>query len=338
MKTINIKITSNHKNINKSSFVFQKWIGISIAFILVVLMVPVILIADNNHTAAYTNLGVGARTIAMGNAGTATTTDVTSAYWNPAGLISLKDLELACLYNIKMSLDRSYQYAAIGQNYGFGAIALTWVGATVGDIEGYDEADNPTGYFDNSEYNIGFSYANRYKMLSFGITPKLYVSSIDNDMKSGIGLDLGLKYDINQYVVAGLMARDIVGSIDDDNIPYQVSFGLATFPFSGITISADVVKKQDTDAYLNFGTEYWASIGKDTEANSKLSVVEIKEKTTWQDVLKDTQTGLRLGFNNGVFACGTGLRFRNLQLDYTYKLNNSEIFSDDHYLSLLVRF
>jgi hypothetical protein len=35
---------------------------------------------------------------------------------------------------------------------------------------------------------------------------------------------------------------------------------------------------------------------------------------------------------------GTGVRFRNFQLDYAFRLNNHDIFSDDHIISLIFRF
>ena len=292
----------------------------------------------NNSTAAYIRMGIGARIIAMGEAGTATTKDITSAYWNPAGLVDMKDIEFSSMYNLSMNYDRSFKYAAFGKNFAWGALALNWVNATVTDIEGYDDLDQPTGFFDDSEHNIALSYANRYKKLSFGLTPKFYLSSMDGETETGFGLDLGLKYDINQYIEAGFMVRDLVGSLAGDTVPRQMNLGVAAHPFMGVTIAADAVMETDENPAFNFGAEYWTPIGRDPEADSKVSVVEMSEISSWDSILSYSQTGLRLGFNDGRFSIGTGLRFRSVQLDYVYRFGNHDIFNDDHIISLILKF
>lgn len=292
----------------------------------------------NNSAAAYIRMGIGARTIAMGEAGTATTKDVSSAYWNPAGLTEMKDIEFSSMYNLSMGLDRTYKYAAIGKRFDFGVLALNWINAGVSDIEGYNDLDQPTGFFSNNEHNISISYANRYKRFSFGASPKFYLSNMDDDTQTGFGLDLGLKYDINQYFQAGLMARDLIGKLDDDTIPTQLALGVAGHPFMGVTIAADVVIESKEDPKLNFGAEYWTPIGRDPEADSKLSVVNMTERSSWDDLMSNSQTGLRLGFNEGRFTVGTGLRFRSIQLDYVYRFGNHDIFNDDHIISLILKF
>ena len=323
------------KMINKTN-------GVSMRKILIIALMLIAVAAinaqDNNSAAAYIRMGIGARIMAMGDAGTATTSDITAAYWNPAGLYNIKDIEFASMYNLKMGYDRSFKYAAFGRRYSFGSLALNWVNATVDDIEGYTEDNQPTGFFNNNEHNIGLSYANKIWDVQFGITPKVYLSMIDDETKSGFGLDLGAKYDINQYLVAGVMVRDAYGSIDGETIPYQLSVGVAAYPFLGITLAGDVKMEKSEDPVIAIGAEYWTSIGKDAEANSKLSVVSVKERNTWQDVLSNAQTGVRLGFNDGRFSVGTGLKLRNLQLDYAYRINNHDIFSDDHIVSMILRF
>jgi len=292
----------------------------------------------DNSAAAYIRMGIGARIIAMGEAGTATTKDVTSAYWNPAGLMEMKDIEFSSMYNLSMNHDRSYKYAAFAKRFGFGVLALNWVNAGVTDIDGYDDLDQPTGFFDNNEHNIAISYANKYKKFSFGVTPKLYLSSMDGETESGFGLDMGVKYDMNQYIQVGLMARDAVGTLAGDRIPTQLSLGVAAQPFLGVTLAGDLVWESPENPTLNFGAEYWTAIGKDPEADSKVSVVEMSEQSSWDQLLSYSQTGLRLGFNEGRFSIGTGLRFRSVQLDYVYRFGNHDIFSDDHIISLILKF
>lgn len=305
---------------------------------LMILALPVFAGDVNNSAAAYIRMGIGARIIAMGEAGTATANDVTAAYWNPAGLTDLKDIEFSTMYAMDMGYDRSYQNAAIAKRFGFGVMAVNWVNAGVSDIDGMDNAGNPTGSFDDAEHNIAVSYANKMKRLSYGVTPKLYLSSIDGETKSGFGLDLGAKYDISQYFEAGLMIRDLAGSLAEDRIPYQVQAGVTAYPLMGVTVAADLHYEQSENPYLIFGAEYWTTVGRDPEADSKLSVINVSEKSTWADIFSHFQTGLRVGFNQNRFSAGAGIKFRNFQIDYAYRIGNHDTFNDDHLLGLILRF
>jgi len=305
---------------------------------LLVLSLPLAAEDLNNSAAAYVRMGIGARIIAMGEAGTATANDVTAAYWNPSGLTDLKDIEFSSMYSLNMGYDRKYQYAAFGKRFEFGVLAVNWINASVDDIIGTDNSGNPTGTFSDAEHNISLSYANAYKKLSYGITPKFYLSNMDGESKSGMGLDLGMKYDLNQYIEAGLMVRDAYGKLDDDTIPYQVQLGATAYPFLGVTVAADMQMEKNESPQFVFGAEYWTSIGRDPEADSKLNVLNVQEKNTWADIFSNFQTGLRVGFNDNRFSAGAGVKFRNFQLDYVYRIGNHDIFNDDHILSLILRF
>lgn len=305
---------------------------------LMILALPVFAGDINNSAAAYIRMGIGARILAMGEAGTATANDVTAAYWNPAGLTGLKDVEFAAMYAMNMGYDRSYQNAAFAKRFEFGVLALNWVNAGVGDIDGYDALGNPTGSFDDAEHNIALSYANKYRRFSYGVSPKFFISSIDGESETGFGLDLGAKYDLNQYMEAGLMLRDVYGSLAEDRIPYQVQAGVTAYPFLGVTLAADLHYEEAEDPYIIFGAEYWTTIGRDPEADSKLSVINVSERSTWADIFSHFQTGLRVGFNQNRFSAGAGIKFRNFQFDYVYRIGNHDIFNDDHLLGLILRF
>lgn len=308
------------------------------AALLLLVAVPLAAQDMNNSLLAYTRMGVGARVIAMGEAGSTVTNDIVSGYWNPAGLTRLKDFEVGTMINAGMDFGRSHNYASFGNRFGFGALSLSWVNANVLDIDGYDENENPTGTFSDSENNFTLSYANSVGKFSFGLSPKFYLSTLDGETQTGYGVDVGAKFDINQYLEIGAMARDIYARFDDDPVPYQISAGLAAYPLRGLTLAADAKLEQDEDPYFCFGAEYWTSIGSDPEADSKLSVVSVSEQSSWEEAISTLQTGLRLGYNRGRLSAGTGIRLRNFQLDYVFRYNNHEVFGNDHILSLILRF
>src|SRR5689334_13804699 len=80
--------------------------------------------ADGGTTGAnILNIGVGARAIGMGEAFTAVSDDVSSLYWNPAGLALLNQSQGAFMYNQSLK-DLAYSNAAVAtplENGGIGA-------------------------------------------------------------------------------------------------------------------------------------------------------------------------------------------------------------------------
>ncbi len=313
-----------------------------ILMIMAILIMASTLLSVNNSAAAYMRMGVGARIIAMGEAGSTISRDVSSVYWNPAGLNMLKDVEIGSMYNFGMNLDRNHSHVAVGSRFKFGALAVSWINAGTSNIDGYDDNGNPTGTFSDKNNSIAISYANEFKRFHFGLTPKFYLSTLDDETESGFGIDLGAKFDINQYFEAGLMVRDLYGTYAEDTVPMEASLGVAAYPFIGVTVAADVKWEMDQNPYPALGAEYWTSLGKDPEADSQLNVITVKERNTWKESFTYAQTGIRVGFNQkdgtNRFSVGTGVRFRNFQLDYAFRLNNNDIMSDDHIISMIFRF
>ena len=52
-----------------------------------------------NYSNEFMNIGVDAAALAMSGAVTATSNDVNSGYWNPAGLVHLEDNALALMHS-----------------------------------------------------------------------------------------------------------------------------------------------------------------------------------------------------------------------------------------------
>ncbi|HOZ02020.1 MAG TPA: PorV/PorQ family protein [Candidatus Syntrophosphaera sp.] len=306
--------------------------------VLLALALPVYADDLNNSVAAFMRMGVGSRIIAMGEAGSTVSNDIVSGYWNPSGLTYLKDIEVGTMYNFSMGYDRRHTYAAVGKNFGFGALAFSWINAGVGDIDGYDEDGDPTGTFSDEEHSFALSYARNFDRFSIGLSPKFYYSSIAGESDTGFGVDLGAHYDVNQYLEVGLMGRDLYGKYGPETVPYEISAGLAVFPILGVTLAADLKLEKTENPYVCFGAEYWTSIGRDREAGSQLDDIAISEQGTWSDILSEFETGLRLGYNQGRLSAGTGVKFRNFQLDYVFRFNDHDIFADDHIISLILRF
>src|ERR1700730_6994694 len=88
------------------------------------------------------SIPVGARAIGMGEAYTAQADDVSSLYWNPAGLAILNQSQASFMYNQNIQ-DVTYSHLAVAtplENGGLGA-SLSYL--SFGTINGFDSQGMP---------------------------------------------------------------------------------------------------------------------------------------------------------------------------------------------------
>lgn len=171
----------------------------------------------------FLNIGVDARAFAMGNAVVANTSDVNSAYWNPAGLTEVwDDWQLSAMHAEYFQSIAKYDYAAaaiplsnnstVGVSlYRFGVddiLNTTELIDSQGNID-YDRISK----FSAADYALSMSYAGYFlgnKNLAVGANAKIVYRHIGKFANSfGFGLDLGLQYRTPDDFFFGVMARDI---------------------------------------------------------------------------------------------------------------------------------
>jgi hypothetical protein len=182
------------------------------------------------QTAKYSNeflsIGVGARSLGMANASVANTNDVTSGYWNPAGLTSMET-------NFDASLMHAEYFAGIAKyDYLAGAMALdvrSNIGITIIRF-GVDDIPNTTDLIDSdgnldydriskfsaADYAFLLSYARKSNIpnLSYGANVKVIYRNIGEFANAwGFGLDAGLRYTLRDWRF-GAVARDITSTFN----------------------------------------------------------------------------------------------------------------------------
>lgn len=294
---------------------------------------------DNNHANAYMRMGIGAKAMAMGGTGVSFMDNITATYWNPAALGNVKRIELASTYT-DMNLDRMYNQVAFGVPFSTGYVALSWINAGTKDIEGYDGEGNITDDYNADDNNINLSVGLGRNSFKVGFSAKMYMSDIDGDSVTGYGADLGLLWEINQYMSVGAMFRDIYADMDGEEIPTQYIPEISVHPIHGLTFAANMKMEKHSDlTKVSIGGEYWTGLGRDTEVGSNISGINMGEKTTWAEIFSGTQAGLRLGMNDGNFTAGGGFRFSMVEFNYAFITADDESINDDlHQLSLVLRF
>jgi hypothetical protein len=175
----------------------------------------------------FLNIGVGARALGMSNASTAITNDVTSAYWNPAGLIGLqKKYEVALMHSEYFAGIAKYDYAGFATPIDSQSVlALSVIRFSVDDIPDTRFLYDANGalnysnvkYFAASDYAFLLSYARKSNFLpglrlgaNFKVIHRV-VGSFANSW--GFGLDAGAQYEKKGWKL-GLMAKDITSTFN----------------------------------------------------------------------------------------------------------------------------
>ena len=166
------------------------------------------------------NIGVDAAALGMSGAVSATTNDVNSGYWNPAGLVHVDDHALALMHSSYFANIANYNYVGFAMPLDDrSVIGVSMIRFGVDDILDTTQLIDQQGnvnydrinLFSAADYGFTLSYARRLQIsgLNYGVNAKI-IRRIIGDFASswGFGLDLGIQFESNDWKF-GLMARDI---------------------------------------------------------------------------------------------------------------------------------
>ncbi len=166
------------------------------------------------------NIGVDAAAFGMANATTASSANVNSGYWNPAGLLAIEDNQLSIMHASYFANIANYDYGAFAMPLDDrSAVAISLIRFGVDDILNTTQLIDDQGNIDYSrislfstaDYGITFSYARALPLdgLNIGVNAKV-IRRIIGDFASswGFGLDLGIQFNKNDWRF-GAMVRDI---------------------------------------------------------------------------------------------------------------------------------
>jgi hypothetical protein len=175
----------------------------------------------------YLNIGVGARGLAMAGAQAASTGDVTSAYWNPAGLTKIKEPnQIGLMHAEYFSGNAKYDYLGLAKPLKDkrNVVALSLFRFAVDDIPYTLDYIQPDGSFDESklkslsagDYALFASYARRIKLFkdpdaatSIGVNAKVIYRHLGKMATAwGAGIDVGLQTTYKRWQM-GVVVRDI---------------------------------------------------------------------------------------------------------------------------------
>jgi hypothetical protein len=196
------------------------------AFLFFILLSPASFAQVRKYSNEFLSIGVGARALGMSNAYVTSANDVTSGYWNPAGLMGIQG-------NMQVGLMHSEYFAGIAK-YDYGAVAIrpdsssamayTLIRFGVDDIPNTTELIDANGNvdydkitsFSAADYGMLFSYAKKLKIkgLNVGGSLKIIRRKVGDFAGAwGFGLDGGMQYDAGKWKFAA-MGRDITSTFN----------------------------------------------------------------------------------------------------------------------------
>jgi hypothetical protein len=185
--------------------------------------------AVRKYSNEFMNIGVDAAALGMANAVTASTNDVNSGYWNPAGLMNLEDSQGALMHASYFANIAQYDYASFAKpidDRSAWGISLIRFGVddilnTTQLIDSEGNIDyNRISKFSTADYGVTFSYARSLQVpgWQYGVNAKVIRRVIGEFANSwGFGFDAGIQFERNDWKV-GLMVRDITTTYNIWNI------------------------------------------------------------------------------------------------------------------------
>lgn len=188
--------------------------------------------AVRKYSNEFMNIGVDAASLGMAGAVTASTDDVNSVYWNPAGLTNLEDMEVSAMHASYFANIAQYDYVGfampIDDRSAWGISAIRFgvddIMNTTQLIDQQGNIDyNRISLFSTADYAFVFSYGRRLQVpgWQYGVNAKVIRRIIGKFANSwGFGFDLGIQFERDGWKF-GVMARDItttynIWNIDED--------------------------------------------------------------------------------------------------------------------------
>lgn len=181
-------------------------------------------------------IGIGGRALGMGSAYTAVANDITSGYWNPAGLASVDFPQISLMHDERFAGLVNYDYGAVAIPVGtVSTVALSIIRLGVDnipntqyagvDINGLplppDEWQNfvridpdRITYYNAADWAFFLSYARRVtERFSYGANVKLIHRDLESASAVGVGFDIAARYSASRNFTVGANLQDVTTTL-----------------------------------------------------------------------------------------------------------------------------
>ncbi|MBA7510385.1 hypothetical protein ES705_02369 [subsurface metagenome] len=282
---------------------------------------------------AILNQAIGVRQLGMGEVATGLSDDAAAMHYNPAGIATVRNIELNAMYHQNIidtrneALNLIYPLKGgllLGNKASIGLGVLAYQG---GDIEWIQLNPDETiksreTLKAESDYQIGLCYAQEIASFSgntyVGVMVKWIQSKLVEEYTAGaFGIDMGVLHKVGGFGLG--MALQNMGTgmkfIEvADSLPFTIRLGGSYERKLGkivkMVAGVDGIKIKNDDMRYNLGGECWIA-----------------------DIL-----GIRAGYkikDEDKVSIGASIRYKWVQLDYGYKM--MDVFSNTHQVAITLR-
>jgi len=258
-----------------------------------------------NSGLAFLKFGFGARNIAMGDAGSSASNDLSALYYNPSRLVSFESNQAMFMHS-EWIQDVTSEVGGIKWNMFDLPWAVGFNVTSVADIEVRDKPGEAISTFNANYFFLSLSSGfNVINNIDFGATIKYLYEGILNDQSAGYGLDFGLNY---FTPVKGLTASTVIRNIGSMNslnlvgtkLPLDFRLGGA-YNYNLPTAKLDLIATGEFQKYLD-NDDIHFNLGGEVVYNETFAV----------------RAGYQTGYEARGFTAGIGIEWARLRFDYAY--------------------
>ncbi len=293
------------------------------------------------------SIPIGARAVGMGNAFTGIDEELTSVFWNPAGLSAVEKYSIT-FSNVKWIADINHTVFASAINFGkYGVLGINFVSVDYGILHATIRSNNDKGFIEMGTFSprgtvVGVAYSRRISTkFSFGAALKYchedlgsaYVSSSESEngyKKVSAVLNIPA-FDFGTLFYPGYKDLRIGMSLQnfsqerkyvDESFPLPLTFKLGVamdlikiFHENSkhtVTFAVDAVHPREYPERLHLGTEYWYA-----------GLVALR-------------AGYKINYDEEDFSAGIGLKYKlaGIGFKFDYAFNNFKSFDAVHIFTI----
>ena len=316
----------------KKVFIYTLCISLLVASTLPVYSEPAIGVgAGSGSTESYAKVGMsggqflkiahGARGNGMAGAVSALSDDLSSVFWNPAGVADIPSISATFDYS-RWFAEMNHNFGAVGLPIMDGySIALHFTSLSSPEME-RTTIERPEGsnqYFTASDVSVGVTFAGYLTdQFSFGITGRYLNNSVANANATGLSFDIGTKYRTGiQGIVLGVSLHGLTTELTYQGNEFNKTLKLITAnhqapidlkmvpsPFNvpllfRANVAADIIKQEEHSlvAAVDFTTT------SDSPEQFALGAEYI-----WNKLIA-VRAGYRIGNDVQGFSAGVGINY-----------------------------
>lgn len=322
----------------------------------------------------FLNLGVGARGLAMGNVQVAAVQDVTSSYWNPAGLTGVNTFQMSFMHAEWFAGQGKYDYLGVAVpimngERGFGISIVRFGVDDIPNTLFIVEPDGSINYdnlstFSAADYGIFLSYAQYIRRVQVGGSAKIIRRKVGSFANAwGFGIDLGAQYVTDSKWKLALVLRNVTTTINAWSFGFterEQQVLAATnneIPLSSTELTAPEIVLGAAKVFLiGDNSSLLAELDLNVTTDGKRNVLLAADP-----ISIDPRFGMEFGYKDFIFLraglnniqqyidnfdaskevysiqpnVGIGLAIKNISLDYAFTgLNNTDTGFFSHVISL----